>query len=159
HTVKAIRGVNDSKQLSREAREALYPRITERCHIGIGIASVEEIEQFNIWGATVLAMKRAVLALPVTPEIALVDGKPHPKDFPCETVTVVGGDALSYSIAAASIIAKVTRDRIMAEQALFYPQYGFERHVGYGTPQHQKALREHGVCPLHRRRFRSVQAI
>ena len=159
HTPKAIRGVNDSKQLTRDEREALFPRIQERCHVGIGIASVEEIEQFNIWGATSLAMKRAVLALPLAPELALIDGKIHPRDFPCETQTVVGGDAISHSIAAASIIAKVTRDRIMQEHALFYPQYGFERHVGYGTRQHQDALRAHGICPLHRKSFSSIRAI
>ncbi len=159
HTVKAIRGVNDSKQLTRELREKMLPRIHERCHVGIGLASVEEIEQFNIWGATSLAMKRAVLALGVAPELALIDGKIHPKEFPCRTQTVIGGDAISQSIAAASIIAKVTRDRIMREQALFYPQYGFDRHVGYGTKQHQTALRTHGVCPLHRRSFRSIKAM
>ncbi len=159
HTQKAIRGVNDSKQLTREEREALFPRIHARCHVGIGIASVEEIEQFNIWGATTLAMKRAVLALPVQPDIALVDGKTHPRDFPCETRTVIGGDAISYSIAAASIIAKVTRDRIMQEHALFYPQYGFERHAGYGTPQHQQALRTHGITPLHRRSWAPIRAL
>lgn len=159
HTPKAIRGCNDSKQLTREDREKLFPRIHERCHVGIGIASVEEIETLNIWGATALAMRRAVLALPFAPEMALVDGKVHPREFPCPTQTVVGGDGLSHSIAAASIIAKVTRDRIMQEQALFYPQYGFERHAGYGTKQHQHALREHGVCPLHRRSFRSIRAL
>jgi ribonuclease HII len=151
HTPKAIRGVNDSKQLSYDDREKLFPRIHERCHVGVGIATVEEIETLNIWGATALAMRRAVLALPIAPELALVDGNLHPKDFPCQTQTVVGGDALSHSIAAASIVAKVTRDRIMRELALFYPEYGFERHVGYGTKQHQNALREHGVTAIHRK--------
>lgn len=159
HTHKAIRGVNDSKQLSYDDREKLFPRIQERCHIGIGVASVEEIETLNIWGATSLAMRRAVIALQLPVDIALIDGKVHPKDFPCKTQTVIGGDAISHSIAAASIIAKVTRDRIMREQALFYPQYGFERHVGYGTKQHQKALKEHGPCPLHRKSFSSIRAL
>lgn len=159
HTPRAIRGCNDSKQLDRDMREKLYPRIHERCHVGIGIASVEEIDHLNIWGATALAMKRAVLALPFAPDVALVDGKVHPREFPCRTQTVVGGDGLSHSIAAASIIAKVTRDRIMREQALFYPQYGFDRHVGYGTRQHQQALKEHGPCPLHRTSFSSIRAL
>ncbi len=159
HAARAIRGVNDSKQLTHTDREALFPRIHERCHVGVGIASVEEIEALNIWGATSLAMRRAVLALPLPAEIALVDGKVHPKEFPCETHAVIGGDAISHSIAAASIIAKVTRDRIMREQALLYPQYGFERHQGYGTKLHQEALREHGICPLHRRAFRPIREL
>ena len=159
HTLKAIRGVNDSKQLNRHARELLYPRIHERCSVGIGIASVEEIDTLSIWGATALAMRRATLALPFPPDIALIDGKLHPKDFPCKTQTVVGGDSLSHSIAAASIIAKVTRDRIMHELALFYPQYGFDRHAGYGTKHHQVALQEHGACPEHRRSFSPIRAL
>jgi ribonuclease HII len=159
HTTKAIRGVNDSKQLTRDERETLFLRITERCHVGIGIASVEEIGEFNIWGATTLAMRRAVSNLPIAPEMALVDGKIHPKEFPCKTETVVDGDAISYSIAAASIIAKVTRDRIMCEQALFYPQYGFDRHAGYGTPQHRNALKTHGPCAIHRTSFAPIRAL
>lgn len=158
-TQRALRGVNDSKKLTHADREALFPRIHERCLVGIGIASVEEIEALNIWGATSLAMRRAVLALPFPAELALIDGKVHPKDFPCPTQTVVGGDSISHSIAAASIIAKVTRDRIMREHALFYPQYGFERHQGYGTQHHQTALKEHGPCPLHRRGFAPIRAL
>lgn len=158
-TARSIRGIHDSKQLTARECEKLFPLIQERCLVGIGIASVEEIDALNIWGATTLAMRRAVLALPFAPELALVDGKIHPKEFPCKTQTVIGGDAVSYSIAAASIIAKVTRDRIMHEMALFYPQYGFERHAGYGTKLHQAALKEHGACPIHRRSFSPIRAL
>lgn len=154
------RGLNDSKKLDRAARETLYLKLTERAVIhGIGIASVEEIDTHNIWGATQLAMCRAVAALAVAPDVALVDGKLKPRGLACETRPVIGGDGISLSIAAASIFAKVTRDRMMEEYAQEYPQYGFERHAGYGTPIHQQALREHGPCPLHRRSFAPIRAM
>lgn len=154
-----LEGLNDSKKLNRAQREALYEPILAACEVGVGIASVAEIDALNIWGATTLAMRRAVQALPTLPEMALVDGKIHPKEFPCPTQTVVGGDALSYSIAAASIIAKVTRDRLMDELSRRYPHYGFERHAGYGTPQHQQALRIHGICAEHRTSFKPIRAM
>lgn len=157
---KIPRGLNDSKQLSFEEREAIYEKlITRELHYAVGIASVEEIDTLNIWGATQLAMVRAVAALTVMPDIALIDGKLIPKNMPCEARPVVGGDGISHSIAAASIIAKVTRDRIMRQHAREYPHYGFEQHVGYGTPHHYAALEAHGPCPLHRRSFAPVRVL
>lgn len=154
------RGLNDSKKLNADAREALFEKLAARNIIhGVGIASVEEIDTLNIWGATQLAMRRAVAALSLAPEIALVDGKLKPRDMPCTVEPVIGGDGISLSIAAASIIAKVTRDRIMREHALAYPHYGFERHAGYGTPYHQQALSLHGPCELHRRSFAPIRAL
>lgn len=156
------RGLDDSKQLDKATREKLAQKLyakPEEIFIGVGIASVEEIERFNIWGATALAMLRATQALPYTPEVALVDGKTKPKGFACDIQTIIGGDAISFSIAAASIIAKTHRDALMAEYAREYPQYGFERHVGYGTKAHQNALREHGVCPLHRRSWGPIRSL
>lgn len=157
HEPRAIRGIHDSKLLTHELREKLFPRIHERALVGVGIASVEEIETLNIWGATALAMRRAVIAMNMPMQVALIDGKIHPREFPCTTQTVIGGDGISQSIAAASIIAKVTRDRIMRDLAVFYPEYGFEQHAGYGTPQHRRAIREHGPTPHHRRTFRGVR--
>ena len=154
------RGLNDSKKLNRDAREEIFTKLIARNIVhAIGIASVEEIDTLNIWGATQLAMRRAVIALSIQPEIALVDGNLKPKDMPCAAQPVINGDAISYSIAAASIIAKVTRDRLMAEHATTYPHYGFERHVGYGTAWHQEALATHGPCPLHRRSFAPIRLL
>lgn len=156
----APKGLNDSKKLTAKSREALFAELQDcGAMLGVGIASVAEIDQLNIWGATSLAMRRAVLALPQTPDIALVDGKIIPKAFPCRAQAIVGGDALSLSIAAASIIAKVTRDRMMADLAQAYPHYGFERHAGYGTKQHQEALAAHGICPEHRRSYAPIRAL
>ena len=149
-------GINDSKKLSAAKREVLYAQILATCQVGVGIASVAEIDTLNILGATTLAMRRAVEALPTLPSIALVDGN-QPPLLPCKLQTVIGGDAKSLSIAAASIIAKVTRDRMMAALALEYPGYGFERHAGYGTAHHQKALAELGVTPHHRRSFAPIR--
>ena len=151
--------LNDSKKLSHAVREELFDIITQHATVGVGIASVEEIETLNIWGATTLAMRRAVNALPTLPDMALVDGKTRPREFPCATHMVIGGDGVSPSIAAASIIAKVTRDRIMRELAETYPNYGFDRHAGYGTQQHQDALALHGICPAHRRSYAPIRAI
>ena len=159
HQPLLITGLNDSKQLSDAKRAQLVPLILEHAAIGIGIATVEEIEALNIWGATSLAMRRAVEALPQLPELALIDGKVHPKDFPCRTQTVVGGDGISHSIAAASIIAKETRDRMMRELAVTYPHYGFDRHAGYGTKQHRAALAAHGICPAHRKGYKPIRAL
>lgn len=150
---KKPRGCDDSKKLDADAREALYEKILKHCLVGIGSASHEEIDRLNIWGATSLAMRRAVEALPERPQFALIDGKIIPKEFPCEARAIVKGDGISYSIAAASIVAKVTRDRLMREFAVNYPQYGFENHVGYGTPQHLDAIRAYGPCPIHRKRW------
>lgn len=151
---KAIpKGIDDSKKLDRAAREQLYDRIIDRAVVGVGIGSVNEIDTLNIWKATSLAMRRAVLAMEEWPELALIDGNLVPHHLLCEARTVVKGDAISYSIAAASIIAKVTRDRIMRELHETYPLYGFDSHVGYGTPQHLNAIRTHGPCDHHRRNW------
>lgn len=148
--------LNDSKKLSRSSREHLFSLLLDQTQHGIGIASVEEIDQTNILAATKLAMQRAVAALPTAPDVALVDGN-QPPHLPCQTIAVVKGDSLSVSIAAASILAKVTRDRIMEHLAKTYPQYGFERHAGYGTKQHQDALLRYGVTPAHRRSFAPIR--
>lgn len=152
------RGINDSKQLSALEREALFERICKRAQVGVGIASVEEIDQLNILGATKLAMRRAVEALPCCPDVALVDGN-QPPVLPCRAVCLVSGDSLSLSIAAASIVAKVTRDRIMQQLALEHPGYGWERNAGYGTRQHQLALMSLGVTIHHRRSFAPVRVV
>lgn len=149
-------GLNDSKKLTAKKRDMLFDRIHASAQVGVGIASVEEIDTWNIWGATSLAMKRAVDALIVPPHVALIDGNRIPKGIHCEVRAIVKGDATSLSIAAASIIAKVTRDRLMAELARQYPHYGFDRHAGYGTPEHQNALQIHGPCAAHRRSFAPI---
>jgi ribonuclease HII len=148
-------GINDSKLLSAEAREALFPQILAVAHAGIGIVDVETIDGLNIYHATHAAMCTAVKKLGCAPSAVLVDGNRLPKlDIPAEAL--VGGDGLSISIAAASIIAKVTRDRIMRELGLNFPLYGWERNKGYGTAEHAAALRLHGVTCHHRRSFRPV---
>ncbi len=150
------KGIHDSKQLSEEAREALFPEILAVAHAGIGIAEVETIDRLNIYHATHAAMCEAVTKLACAPSAVLVDGNRLPKlSMPAEAL--IGGDALSLSIAAASIIAKVTRDRIMRELALSFPAYGWERNKGYGTKEHAAALRRHGATRHHRRSFRPVQ--
>ena len=148
-------GINDSKLLSAEAREALFPQILAVAHAGIGIVDVETIDGLNIYHATHAAMCEAVKKLGCAPSAVLVDGNRLPKfDMPAEAL--VGGDGLSMSIAAASIIAKVTRDRIMRDLGLNFPLYGWERNKGYGTAEHAEALRVHGVTCHHRRSFRPV---
>ncbi len=149
-------GIDDSKKLKGEHRERLHGLIVASAHVGVGIASVEEIDSINILQATFLAMVRAIEALPVAPHHLLIDGNRAPKQLPCACRTVVGGDALSLSIAAASIIAKVTRDRIMTELAVTHPHYGWERNAGYGTPEHQRALSLVGISPHHRKSFEPV---
>lgn len=146
-------GLNDSKKLTEKKREALYDLITESAlHYGIAFATVEEIETHNILGATFLAMRRAFAQLGVEPELALVDGNRDP-GLTVPTRCVVKGDATCADIAAASILAKVTRDRYMLEMAERYPMYGFEKHKGYGTAAHYAAIREYGPCELHRPSF------
>lgn len=149
-----IDGVNDSKKLSEKRREALFDEICEKAEaFGIACATVEEIEAYNILQATFLAMSRAVDALSVSPDLVLVDGNQRPHGITQPLQTLVKGDALSASIAAASILAKVSRDRYMLELDKQYPAYGFAKHKGYGTAQHCEALREVGPCPEHRLSF------
>ena len=148
-----IPGLNDSKKLSDKRRRELFPLIKEEAvAYGIGIATHEEIDEINILQATYLAMERALEALSVKPELALIDGN-RAKDFGLPVETVVKGDSRSASIAAASILAKVTRDDMMLELANTYPQYGFEIHKGYGTKAHYAALDAHGISPIHRMSF------
>ena len=148
-----IPGLTDSKKLTDKKRRELYPVIKE-CAIayGIGFASEQEIDEINILQATFLAMQRAIDQLEVKPDLALIDGN-RQKDFGIPAKTVVKGDSLSASIAAASILAKVTRDNLMLEQAERYPQYKFDVHKGYGTKAHYEALREFGPCQIHRMTF------
>lgn len=152
-------GVDDSKVLTAERRAALEIEIKARAVAwGVGFASVDEIAELNILHATGLAMCRAVEALSVQPVAALVDGNYRFK-LPCEVQTVVGGDGLSLSIAAASILAKTARDRLMIELDALYPGYGFASHKGYNAPAHQQALRELGPCPEHRRAWAPIKAL
>jgi ribonuclease HII len=152
------RGIDDSKKLSLEAREALHAKLTRQARCGVGIASVEEIDALNIYWARMLAMARAVEALGFDPAFVLVDGNRCPK-WERSSKAIVAGDARCRSIAAASIIAKVTRDRIMADHAQEYPGYGWEQNRGYPTPDHRRALRELGPTPLHRRSFGLVREV
>ena len=148
-------GVTDSKQLSRTRREALFAALRAGARIGVGAASVAEIDRLNILAATLVAMRRAIDDLGVAPAHVLIDGNRLP-ELACPATTVVGGDRRSLSIAAASIVAKVTRDRIMARLARRYPGFGWERNAGYGTPEHRSALDRLGVTPHHRRSFAPV---
>lgn len=148
-----IEGINDSKKLSEKKREKLFDIIKDKAvAYSIATASEKEIDEYNILQATFLAMRRAVENLEVKPDIALIDGnqKPH---LEIEEQTIVKGDAKSISIAAASILAKVTRDRYMKEMAEKYPQYAFEKHKGYGTKLHYEMLEKYGISEIHRRTF------
>ncbi|QIL02453.1 ribonuclease HII [Sphingomonas sinipercae] len=155
---KFPRGIDDSKNLPLETREALYAKLVKCASWGVGVATVEEIDSINIYWARMLAMTRAVEALGIEPAWVLVDGNTCPR-WQRPSKAIVDGDAKCRSIAAASIIAKVTRDRMMVELAGEYPGYGWETNRGYGTPAHQRALREKGPTPLHRRSFAPVRAI
>ena len=148
-----IPGLNDSKQLTDKKRRELFPVIKEQA-IAYGVAMVDEktIDEVNILNATFMAMKDAISQLSVKPELALIDGN-RVTDFGVEAMAVVKGDARDASIAAASILAKVTRDMYMEEMDQEYPQYGFAVHKGYGTRRHYDAIREYGMCPIHRRTF------
>ena len=149
-------GLADSKSLSAKARDRTIEAILTSAQTGTGLATVEEIDRLNILRASHLAMCRAVAALPVAPDHALIDGNLIPQELTCGAEAIVKGDARSASIAAASIVAKVTRDRIMVELAQHYPDYGWERNAAYPTKAHLQALRDFGVTPHHRRSFRPV---
>ncbi len=154
--------LDDSKKLTAAKREKLYSRLLEeqaagRIAIGIGEASCREIDEINILQATFLAMRRAVEKLPTCPRMALIDGNQTPKPFPCACKTIVKGDARSFSIAAASVVAKVYRDRLMKELAQKYTGYGFEKNAGYGTAMHLKGLKEKGITPEHRLSYKPIR--
>ena len=149
-----IAGLNDSKKLSEKARERLFPIITEKAlAYCVAFASVDEIEEHNILEATYIAMNRAIEGLKPLADFALIDGNRVPRDIkiPCETV--VKGDAKSMSIAAASVLAKVSRDRLMLHYDALYPEYNFKKHKGYGTAEHIAAIKQYGICPIHRPSF------
>lgn len=157
-----LKGLDDSKKLSAAKRDKLYEELfvaqsEGKLIIGIGEASAKEIDEHNILQATFLAMKRAVDKLGVVPDMAIVDGNQMPKNFPCQCRTVIKGDARSMSIAAASIAAKVYRDRLMCDLAKKYPYYGFDKNAGYGTALHQKGLTEYGICEEHRRSYKPIR--
>lgn len=155
-----LREVNDSKKLTLKKREALFIQIREHCAFGIGSASPEEVDTLNIHNASLLAMRRAYLSMQddfdIKPEMALVDGKFIP-ELSCSATPIKKGDSVSLSIAAASILAKVTRDRIMVRLHEEHPYYGWERNAGYGTPEHLKGIKEHGITPYHRQSFAPVK--
>ncbi len=150
--------MDDSKKLSAARREDLRARLAHHAHIGLGLASAEEIDAVNVLQATFRAMARAIADLGEVPDHALVDGNRMP-DLPCEATAIVKGDGRSLSIAAASIAAKVERDRIMTALASVYPGYGWERNAGYGTREHRDALRRFGVTPAHRKSFKPIRNI
>ncbi|MEP3348972.1 MAG: ribonuclease HII [Marinomonas sp.] len=155
-----IAGLADSKKLSEKKREALFDEIQEKAlAYAIASASIEEIDELNILHASMLAMSRSVALLPVSPEHVLVDGNRLPPNLPCTAEAVVKGDARQAAISAASILAKVTRDRSIVELAKTYPEYGFEKHKGYPTALHLEAIRLHGITPIHRRSFGPVKKI
>lgn len=155
--------VKDSKLLSLDAREELFLTIQEQSCFGIASSTVEEITKINILQSSILAMKRATEQMcsqfNIYPELVLLDGNYKPKEFPFQVQTVVKGDMLSVSIAAASILAKVSRDRVMQQLHLEYPHYDWGNNAGYGTPKHLKALTEHGPCAHHRREFAPIKRL
>lgn len=152
-------GLNDSKKLTLKRREALEPIIRAQAQVGLGVASVEEIDEINILQATYLAMRRAVAALPTAPAHLLIDGNRLPSDLPCPATAVVKGDGKSVSISAASIVAKIWRDDLMRDLAQQYPHYGWETNAGYGSKRHMDGLRDFGVTPHHRRSFAPIHNI
>ncbi|SDX02635.1 RNase HII [Lysobacter enzymogenes] len=158
HPRRRIDGLDDSKKLTETKREALFPLIQERALAWrIEFVEVEEIDRINIFQATMAGMRRALLALAPQADLARVDGNHLPKGLPCPGEALIGGDALEPSIMAASILAKVARDRLMLQLHDTWPQYGFDRHKGYSTAAHLAALRAHGPCPQHRRSFAPVR--
>ena len=150
-------GIADSKMLVPEVRRALYQQILATSQVGVGVAGVDRIDTDNILNASLWAMAVAVAQLPSRPRLVLIDGNKVPPRLKCESRAIVRGDAKCLSIAAASIVAKVTRDTMMVELARAYPDYGFERHKGYPTPEHHAAIDRLGVTPHHRRSFKTVQ--
>ena len=154
-STRLLGALDDSKRLTAEVREAVAIKLRAKAVYALGEASVEEIDRFNILRATFMAMRRAFEKLPLQPQHAIIDGNMKP-GLPIAETTIVEGDHLSYSIAAASILAKVARDKMMRELALEHSRYGWERNVGYGTPEHLAAIEAHGLTPHHRVSFRPV---
>ena len=155
-----IAGLNDSKQLSERKREALYPLILERALAWrIEFVEADEIDRLNILQATLTGMRRALEGLAIAPQHALIDGNRIPNHLPCPATAIIGGDASEPAISAASILAKVSRDRRMLELHAHYPHYGFDRHKGYPSAAHRAALLTHGPCPEHRRSYAPVRAL
>lgn len=159
-----LQNLNDSKKISAAKREALFEVLQSEAKLkhlawAVGQASAREIDELNILQATFEAMRRAVKALPCLPDVALIDGNRNPQNFPCPSYTLIKGDAKSYSVAAASIAAKVYRDNLMKNMALQYPGYGFEKNAGYGTKEHIAALKTLGVTPEHRKSYKPIAEI
>lgn len=155
----SLYGLDDSKKLSQKSREKFFPEIIRTAlAYGVGIVSVETIEKINILQAALLAMKQAIEKCRLSPDLLLIDGNKR-VDHPAEQWTIVGGDGKSLSIAAASVLAKVTRDRIMKEYHQNYPDYEFDRHKGYPTKLHKEKIRQFGPCPIHRKTFKGVKEI
>ena len=149
-----IDGLNDSKKLTEKKREQLFDVIKEKAvAFSVAFASVEEIEEYNILNATYLAMNRAINSLQLSADFAIIDGNRIPSGIPIEAEALVKGDMKSMSVAAASVLAKVSRDRLMLEYDKEYPQYNFKKHKGYGTKEHYEAIKENGVCDIHRKSF------
>lgn len=144
--------IDDSKKLTERMREKAFFDILNRCDVGIGVVEVEDVDRLNIFNATLLAMERAVKELRKEPDHLLIDGRMEPR-LPQAKTCLIRGESLSVSIACASIIAKVFRDKIMVEQDAKYPEYGFKQHKGYGTPGHIKAIERYGLSPIHRQTF------
>ena len=149
-------GLDDSKKLTHKRRAALLSLIMKNAHVGVGMASVEEIDEINILRAAHLAMTRAVDALPVSPDHVLIDGNMIPRDLRLPATAIVRGDARSLSIAAASIVAKERRDAIMVDLAQQHPGYGWETNMGYGSKSHMAAIQNLGITPHHRRSFKPI---
>ncbi|WP_386066406.1 ribonuclease HII [Tahibacter sp. UC22_41] len=157
---RVIRGLDDSKYLSEERRNVLEPRIRERALAwSVIVVEAAEIDRINIFQATMQGMRRALIGLATLPQLALVDGNRLPKQLPCPARAVVGGDASEPAISAASILAKVARDRLMLAMDTEHPGYGFARHKGYPTPEHLECLQRLGPCMQHRRSFAPVRAL
>ena len=157
-----LSNLNDSKKISKKKREQLYEALYREKEkgnvlIGVGLAQAKEIDEINILNASFLAMKRAIIDANVMPDMVLVDGNREPKDFGYKTKAVVKGDAKSYSISGASIIAKVYRDRLMEDMAKKYPGYGFEKNAGYGTKAHIEGLKQLGITPEHRKSYAPIK--
>ncbi|HVH34199.1 MAG TPA: ribonuclease HII [Tahibacter sp.] len=157
---RVIRGLDDSKYLSEERRNVLEPRIRERALAwSVIVVEAAEIDRINIFQATMQGMRRALIGLATPPQLALVDGNRLPKQLPCPARAVIGGDASEPAISAASILAKVARDRLMLAMDTEHPGYGFARHKGYPTPEHLECLQRLGPCMQHRRSFAPVRAL